>query len=195
MKLSLKNLTTCLLGAACLTGAAHADEAGILYWMVSNPSIVRNGEPVSSLKDYKSPEGYVAEAARVVATKDGETVFLKLYEDTTGDGDFSLTKKTEADLVGGYRTGPIVASLAGLNAESYTYAIELGTVVDGGWVTLAVSDPHTFGEIAEFSNLDGLSLPAAIWRPTTYNVPEPTGGLLSLLGLAVLALRRKEMRK
>lgn len=195
MRSFLKRLALCLLASAGLAGAVRADEAGVLYWMVSNPSIVRNGKTVSSLADYKSPEGYVAEAARVVATKDGETVFLKLYEDTTGGGDFALTEWTEADLAGGYRTGPIVASLAGLKAESYTYAIELGTVVDGGWVTLAVSDPHTFGEIAEFSNLDGLSLPAAIWRPTTYNVPEPTGGLLSLLGLAVLVLRRKEMRK
>ena len=196
MRFSLKNLTASLLGATCLAGTASADEAGILYWMVNNPTIVRNGETVASLKDYTSPEGYVADAARVVATTaGGETVFLKLYGDTTGGGGFALTECTEAELAGGYRTGPVVASLSGLNAKSYTYAIELGTVVKGSWVTLAVSDPHTFGEIAEFSKLDGLSLPAAIWNPTTYNVPEPTGGLLTLLGLAVLALRRKEMRK
>ena len=196
MRFSLKNLTACLLGATCLAGTASADEAGILYWMVNNPTIVRNGETVASLKDYTSPEGYVADAARVVATTaGGETVFLKLYGDTTGGGDFALTECTEAELAGGYRTGPVVASLSGLKAESYTYAIELGTVVKGSWVTLAVSDLRTFGEIAEFSKLDDLSLPPAIWQPTTYNVPEPTGGLLTLLGLAVLALRRKEMRK
>ena len=196
MRFSLKNLTASLLGATCLAGTASADEAGILYWMVDNPTIVRNGETVASLKDYTSPEGYVADAARVVATTaGGETVFLKLYGDTTGGGDFALTECTEAELVGGYRTGPVLASLSGLKAESYTYAIELGTVVKGSWVTLAVSDPRTFGEIAEFSKLDDLSLPPDIWQPTTYNVPEPTGGLLTLLGLAVLALRRKEMRK
>ena len=196
MRFSLKNLTACLLGAICLAGTASADEAGILYWMVDNPTIVRNGKEVASLDKYKSPEGYVAEAARVVATTaGGETVFLKLYGDTTGGGDFALTECTEAELAGGYRTGPVVASLSGLNAKSYTYAIELGTVVKGSWVTLAVSDPRTFDKIAEFSNLKGLDLPAAIWNPTTYNVPEPTGGLLTLLGLAVLALRRKEMRK
>lgn len=196
MRFSLKNLTACLLGAICLAGTASADEAGILYWMVNNPTIVRNGETVASLKDYTSPEGYVADAARVVATKDGETVFLNLYEGTTVGGDFSLTEMIDIDLDGDFCAGPVVASLPGLNAESYTYAIELGAFDSvGGWVTLAVSDPRTFGEIAEFSKLDGLSLPAAIWNPTTYNVPEPTGGLLSLLGLAVLALRRKEMRK
>ena len=196
MRFSLKNLTACLLGAICLAGTASADEAGILYWMVNNPTIVRNGETVPSLKDYTSPEGYVAEAARVVATKDGETVFLNLYEGTTVGGDFSLTEMIDIDLDGDFCAGPVVASLPGLNAEFYTYAIELGAFDSvGGGATLAVSDPRTFGEIAEFSKLDGLSLPAAIWNPTTYNVPEPTGGLLSLLGLAVLALRRKEMRK
>ena len=196
MRFSLKYLTACLLRAICLAGTASADEAGILYWMVNKPTIVRNCETVASLKDYTSPEGYVADAARVVATKDGETVFLNLYEGTTVGGDFSLTEMIDIDLDGDFCAGPVVASLPGLNAESYTYAIELGAFDSvGGWVTLAVSDPRTFGEIAEFSKLDDLSLPPAIWQPTTYNVPEPTGGLLTLLGLAVLALRRKEMRK
>lgn len=58
MRFSLKNLTACLLGAICLAGTASADEAGILYWMVDNPEIYRNGEKIASLSGFTSADGY-----------------------------------------------------------------------------------------------------------------------------------------
>lgn len=194
MRSFLKRLALCLLASAGLAGSVRADEAGVLLWMVDDPEIYRNGGKLADLSGFTSADGYQATAARVVATaEDGTSVYLNLCY-ANDEGEFVESGLTEARLVDGYRAGPIVTSLGSLTVESYTYAIELGTIVDGSWHTLAVSDPHAFAQIEDFTSTAGFGLPAGIWMPTAYNVPEPTGGLLVLMGLAMLALRRKEVR-
>lgn len=194
MRSFLKRLVLNLLVSAGLAGSVRADEAGVLLWMVDNPEIYRNGEKIASLSGFTSADGYQATAARVVATaEDGTSVYLNLCY-ANDEGEFVESGLTEARLVDGYKAGPIVTSLGSLTVESYTYAIELGTFVDGSWHTLAVSDPHAFDNIKDFTSTAGFGLPGDIWMPTAYNVPEPTGGLLVLMGLAMLALRRKEVR-
>lgn len=195
MASSFHRLILGLLLSIGSAGYAHADGAGVLLWMVDEPDICRNGERIASLSDFTSADGYQATAARVVATASGEegaAVYLNLCYDN-GQGEFVDSGLTEARLVGGYRAGPIYASLGGLTVESYTYAIELGTTVDGLWHTLAVSDPHVFSEIERFTAISGFIILNEAWMPTVYNVPEPSGGLLVLMGLALLALRRKEV--
>ena len=194
MRSFLKRLVLNLLVSAGLAGSVRADEVGVLLWMVDNPKIYRNGEKIASLSGFTSADGYQATAARVVATaEDGTSVYLNLCY-ANDEGEFVESGLTEARLVDGYRAGPIVTSLGSLTVKSYTYAIELGTFVDGSWHTLAVSDPHAFDNIKDFTSTAGFGLPGDIWMPTAYNVPEPTGGLLVLMGLAMLALRRKEVR-
>lgn len=168
-----------------------ADEAGVLLWMVDNPEIVDRG----SVAGYVSPEGLSATAARVVATdSDGASVYLNLCYDA-GDGDFVVTDISLASLTSDYRAGPLWASFSGLdNPESFFYAIELGTVSDGGWTALAVSDVYTFAQLDRFTSYDAMSVPVDIWMPHSYSVPEPSSGLLLIMGMAVLALRRKGKR-
>lgn len=172
-------------------GPAFADEAGVLLWMVDTPEIVDRG----SVDGYVSPEGLTVTAARVVATDaDGASVYLNLCYDA-GDGAFVETEISMAALTSDYRAGPLWASLSGLSdVESYYYAIELGTLVGGSWNILAVSDPHTFAQLENFIQYDTMSVPTDIWSPHAYSAPEPTSGLLFLIGAALLALRRKEVR-
>lgn len=169
----------------------RADEAGALLWMVDCPEIIDRG----SVDGYVSPEGMSVTAARVVATDaDGASVYLNLCYDG-GDGDFVVTEISLAALTSDYRAGPLWASLAGLsNAESYTYAIELGTMDGGMWNVLAVSDAHSFSQLDTFIQYDAMSVPVDIWCPHSYSVPEPSSGILLLVGAALLALRRKEVR-
>lgn len=169
---------------------ARADEAGALLWMIERPDIVDRG-PADG---YVSPEGLSITGARVVATdSDGASVYLNLCYDG-GDGDFVVTEISLASLTSDYRAGPLWASLAGLsNAESYTYAIELGTMDHGMWNVLAVSDPHSFSQLDAFVAYDAMSVPVDIWSPHSYSIPEPSSGILLLVGAALLMLRRKEV--
>ena len=75
-------------------------------------------------------------------------------------------------------------------SAEYSFAIELGN-----WTMIATSDAvsyttlKTAGHIAEWDGTDP-SAPA-VWNPTSYVIPEPSGGMLVLVGFALLALRRR----
>ena len=182
----------CVLLMACLASPAFA-EGGALLWMVDgNESVIDQRGGVSS---YVSPEGLSVSAARVVAVdEDGASVYLNLCYD---DGyEFVVTEITMAALNEDRQAGPIWASfdsLGGMSPESYSYMIELGTIVDGAWMTLAVSEASTFSKLANFTTYDPMSLPSDIWMPTVYMVPEPSSALLVLIGGALLALRRRKV--
>ena len=82
-------------------------------------------------------------------------------------------------------------------SAEYSFAIELGNWdwQTGTWTMIATSDAvsyttlKTAGHIAEWDGTDP-SAPA-VWNPTSYVIPEPSGGMLMLVGLALLALRRR----
>ena len=82
-------------------------------------------------------------------------------------------------------------------SAEYSFAIELGNWdwETGTWTMIATSDAvsyttlKTAGHIAEWDGTDP-SAPA-VWNPTSYVIPEPSGGMLMLVGFALLALRRR----
>ena len=187
---ALRGLLLSLAALSC--GPSFADEAGVLLWMVDEVEIVDRG----LLGEYVSPEGYRATAARVVARdSEGTAVYLNLSYDA-GDGSFVETDVSLATLTSDYRAGPLWASLSGVqdSVESYAFAIELGTMVEGTWTILALSDALTFTQLENFIQYDSMMVPAEIWAPHSYSVPEPSSGLLVVVGVALLALRRKERR-
>ena len=193
----LQMLRLVLLVAGLLPFAVRAEEAGVLLWMIDNPVIDRFGTEYG-VADYVDPAGLSVNAARVAVTgDDGATVYLNLYKDA-GDGDMVLTDKSVAFLANdpdlGVQTAEIWASVAGMTADSYSYAIELGAMSGGAFTVLAVSDAQTYAQLRDrFVSVDPLLYPVDAWTPHTYAVPEPTGGVLMLLGVALLALRRKEV--
>ena len=75
---------------------------------------------------------------------------------------------------------------------AYAFRIELFGIDDS---LIAVSDVATFASLQNVWACVGKGTDepgGGTWSPTTYHaVPEPTGGLLVLLGLAGLALKRK----
>lgn len=86
------------------------------------------------------------------------------------------------------------------DSPEYHFVVELGNwnEVNGDWTKVADSkDAITYdyiyneGHLKTFNNGEPVAIGTQSWKPTTYVVPEPSGGLLVLLGAAGLLLRRR----
>ena len=81
--------------------------------------------------------------------------------------------------------------------SSLSFAIELGNYNDGTWTTLATSGSLDYNSLQNsgytyMSSAGDLALATlTAWAPTAYPVPEPSPGLLLLLGASLLALKRR----
>ena len=81
------------------------------------------------------------------------------------------------------------------NPQSLLFMVELGNWVDGSWVVAAQSQSYTYAQlqshiVQDWSNpyADPAITP---WVAEGYVVPEPSSGILLLIGGGLLALRRK----
>lgn len=164
--------------------------------MVDDPLITLHDGTSVNASDYVSAAGRTVNAARVRV--DGLDDCLHLYVEDNGV--WTLTQYTEAwtdDGEGnwtgtGWTPASLGVSLGQFDDAQYSFLVELGFVDDGGtWTTLAVSDVASRNSLARHVSLGGVGTqPQTPWQPL-FVVPEPTGGLLLLLGAAALALRRR----
>ena len=83
-------------------------------------------------------------------------------------------------------------------SPEYAFIIELGNWDGSNWSTLALSETASYADLVANNHIDTSSgynpNPVAPWMPTSYVVPEPSSGLLLLVGAALLALRRRKRR-
>ena len=118
-----------------------------------------------------------------------------------GNGEISLGTATQVDTgaIPSGTYGAIGGTISGLSAAdngSYYGIVVWDGVVDGfygkasGVVSGIVDAPPTDGTTIAFDNT-GLGYGATLATIQTEPVPEPTSGLLMLLGMAGLALRRR----
>ena len=204
--------------AILATGISFAEEA-VLYWMVDDTAKVTTGGgeeqdiriffgncdvPDSANRDF---------AARIRVTGgniSGET-YLGLYYIDPDDGSIVIDSGALGvdfyELDSGYwgagvptgNQSPSGAYSAG--TPEYSFIVELGNVTwdansgTASWVrTVAVSESASYSSLGAFiGQTFDINPPATgIWIPTSFHeVPEPSGGLLMLIGGALLALRRR----
>lgn len=149
--------------------AAHAD---YLYWMVDGTP---NGAEVST--DGKT------------ITEDPTTFYwteAKLYADGSAveGATLNVTAWNDYQTLGGYAYANVGSDYAG---KSFTIELFNGDQ----W--LARSNPELGSSLAQYIT-GGMSMnPVAAggWAPTSYAVPEPTSGLLFLVGGVLLGLKRR----
>lgn len=193
------------------TDVSSAGESDVLYWMIDSSATVDQPDGTTvSVSDFFG--GYTSSAdssfaARVRVTGGGitEDTFLSLYVPEVGTHDGELG--VDFDNVGGYwgagvpdgNQSPLSAADYSVGSPEFSFIIELGNVAwdnDGGtWTTIATSGAaESYQSLANYihQTFDLSPGQSAAWTPTQFQaVPEPSGGLLVLLGAALLALRRK----
>ena len=200
--------------AAILLAASSlpADEQ-VLYWMVDDSATVTMGDGTTpNLSAFLSEETEDTwSAARIRVTggniADGESVFLNLY-DSQGNvmaGDLGIAFDDNAGYWGaGVPVGnqsPIGNYAAG--TPEYNFIVEIGNVAwdassgTASWTeTIAKSDPVSYTWLYEANHIAAtfdMNPPAGMaWTPTAFTeIPEPSSGLLLLIGGALLELRRR----
>ena len=196
--------------AAVLTVDVVSAGDDVLYWMIDNSATVEKDGVTSSIssffESYDAPDGS-AFAARVRVTggniQDGQDVFLDLYIPNysldEGGGEYGV----EFSKVGGYGGAGVPTGNQSPSGDysagtpEYSFIVELGNIDSGdNWTTVATSASATYSSLANYihQTFDMNPSSMAVWTPTQFSsVPEPSGGLLTVLGFAFLALRRRRL--
>ena len=198
MRSMCKWLFAAILSCATCVCLAEGDPVGeyLMYWMVDYSG--KAGDMAAQVTD-KANAGWINQGrnpnndfnwSRLVAVVDGEKKV------TVGAAELN-------GLRAGSTTDPLVADLRGVSGTITSFAVEFFNynVLDGslsllGWTESITPDELVAqGKIADFRDPKYPQASYDIWSPTDFAaVPEPTSGLLLLIGGALLALRRKQRK-
>lgn len=175
--------------------AASLAHGSFLYWQIDSSTGLTDG-------DFR---GNTISGYRIIAISGGDT-----YSTTPGY-DYSSSALTisypndegtgwsTATTVGAYvaEGGNAYANLEGVEGAGYSYYIEVmgyDTTYGESPVVIAVSSQLRYSD-ASGHLVDSLSSLASVtaWTGTAYSAPEPTSGLLLLVGASLLALKRRKV--
>ena len=157
------------VGVSC----AHATEE-VIWWQVDDDP------DVDTFHDgIKKASALGADEARIV----------------TSAGDYLVIPLLDQESLGVPMDGAWYAVLPD-STEGLSFMVELGNWENGQWVGIAHSQSYTYAELANniIQNWSGPEATPAIggpWIAEGYAVPEPSSGILLLIGGGLLALRRK----
>lgn len=204
--MTVRRILSAFLMLACVSAFGDNGSA-VMLWFVDNPQITVNGGGqigITDLPGWSADEDANELAARVHAVDgDGTSVYLDLwyYDDASGKYLKDLEVKeawvNEKGQVGvGY--SPIPGALDPTTAQ---FIVELGRLAwdedEQGllWqITLAVSSSATYADLVASGHISPgeLAIPDHTpWSDFAFVVPEPSSGLLVLLGGAFCVLRRR----
>lgn len=191
---ALTLLLTAVAGRALAGDDAWDGSDSMLYWMIDDSSNKVNFEyavvyaaPTANLygKTWTADSGY------------GDVEAIALPRDVEDGKGFAYDTKE------GSQTGTldILTSLGSNNDYSaYSFYIELlqWDSSSESEIRKGVSMVSSYTDLVENHHIlgSGMTIPSnlAVWAPQTFAAPEPSSGLLLLLGSAILLLRRRTGR-
>ena len=166
----------------------------LMYWMVTGQNGSDMSAKVAEKGDYFASAGLSGTAAdfdyaKLVAVIDGEKTVVGFSQLT------DLEAPPQIADVGGLSGSAPVTSFW---VEYYNYNSETEALTLLGWSDSVTPESLAgMGALKDFRDLHTHVTPSGsdYWSPTSFTaVPEPTSGLLLLIGGALLALRRKQKK-
>ena len=206
----VKHILLVIVAAAFLSWA-RADDY-LLYWQVLDTATVEgvgiNSYVSTYAQEHNSFDHGYGDSGRIAGARavffdgtDAQPSTMYIYEPNpwanTGSTDVPIDNSSRQ--VVGMEAGAYSHFVAD-DASSLSFAIELGNWENGQWVTLASSGTMSYSDLAVkdadgvhiLQMRDGIELnDFQPWSPNAYVVPEPSSGLLLLIGAGLLALRRR----
>lgn len=181
-----------LTAAFALTLSCEAAGGGeVLWWMIG--------------KNYGSITGTTEDDQTMTAGELGVTDARIGYQDASGNRTYLTLYGLDDEgtvhvLEGAAGVGlpaEYFADLSGISDLGYSFVLELGHwEKDSGWVATSMEASATYQELVagkHISNWDNTAPTYGTpWTPSNFSVvPEPSSGLMMLVGTALLMLRRK----
>ena len=170
-----------------------ADGGEVLWWMIGDNYSSIEGTATDGTTMTAGELGVTDARVRYEGT-DGSKGYLKLYGLDEGGNVYSLDGVAGVGLPAEY-----FADLSGLSGTSYSFVLELGNWKGGDWVhTSMESQAASYESLVANKHIsqwhETTPTYGTPWAPTTgYKVvPEPSSGLMLLVGGAFLMLRRRK---
>ena len=214
----MHNLKQILLGAAvvALPLFMWADDY-LLYWQVLDTATIDGVTLDNYVSSYAQQYNNFDEGGKSGKIAGARTVFfdaggngpalMNIYDYNKEERQWIDTRYTDTFINDENIPTKVVGTGGGMyshfvadDASSLSFAIELGNWEGGEWVTLATSGTMSYNDLT-VTDVEGkhiLQMTDNIdlnnfqpWSPNAYVVPEPSSGLLLLIGAGLLALRRR----
>ena len=180
-----------LAAAFALTLSCEAAGGGeVLWWMIGD--------------NYGSITGTTEDGKTMTAAQLGVTDARIGYEDASGNRTYLTLygiddQGTVYALEGAAGVGlpaEYFADLSGISDLGYSFVLELGHWENNQWINTSMEASATYQELVagkHISNWDNTAPTYGTpWTPSNFSVvPEPSSGLMLLVGTALLMLRRK----
>ena len=179
--------------AMVLAGGVALAEDSYLYWAV-NPYAAEPDNPNAVIEFDYAYLRVVDQGGKVVATLDN---YYYSGDKLVSYGQQAWANAEAGNLPDSAMTGGDGAWFANLGSyagQTYGYMVEAYLDGDGGAVLVGSSPIASYLDLLNARHIStGGTAMSGDYLPWTTAVPEPTSGLLLLLGLAGLALRRKRV--
>lgn len=190
---------------------ARAEDESVLWWMFDETTEIsdKNGVGQTYTIDTLTGRGAASDkhvnAIRIGAYHGDTLLGYLTINDAGPNGGENLpyySLPTEDFDTGGvsWNGGPTYANLGAFaTTPEVAFMIELGNWdvslgAGNEWLVFAHSDPATMAELAEFLDVANFDMHTTLeWTGGAYTVPEPSSGLLVLMGGALLMLRRRRL--
>lgn len=196
---ALAVLVSVFVAQVAVADQQTSTEPAVLYWMVAADAKVNDNGIELWVEEVRSrPGGHAVDGAvvHVEGPNIGAGVYLNLLDSSGSVSDavaIGLEWNAAAD---GFTAGPAMSQIqAAWQKDGTTFTMELGYYEGDNWVVMAKSAGETWNELVASDDVsfDDINPAHLHWAPSVFVVPEPSSGLLLLIGSALLALRRKRV--